>query len=169
MESGIWNLEFRKRNRASSFELPASDCRGQSLFEAVVALAISALIIVAVVALVSNSIRNASFSRNVTLASRYAQQATEWLRGQRDSDITTFSSNVLTPTWCINSLSWTQAGACGSSDFIQGTSFGRRVAFNLTTVNGKDFIEADVIVYWVDAQGYHEIRSATNFSDWRQR
>ncbi len=143
--------------------------KGQSLFEAIVALAISALIIVAVVSLVSNSIRNSSFSRNKTLASRYAEQATEWLRGQRDSDITTFSNNALTSTWCINNLSWAQSGACGGSDVIQGTPFSRQVLFSINTVGGKDVIEADVIVFWTDSQGYHEVRSATNFADWRQR
>ncbi len=160
---------MKAKTQDSRFQIPDSDCRGQSLFEAIVALAISALIIVAVVSLVSNSIRNASFSRNKTLASRYAQQATEWLRGQRDSDITTFSSDALTPTWCINNLSWTQAGHCGSGDFITNTIFGREVSFVLNSVNGKDVIEADIIVFWTDSQGYHEVRSATNFADWRQR
>lgn len=143
--------------------------KGQSLFEAIVALAISALIIVAVVSLVSNSIRNSSFSRNKTLASRYAEQATEWLRGQRDADITTFSNHALTPNWCINNLSWTQSGHCGGSDFITNTIFGREVSFVINSIGGKDVIEADVIVFWTDSQGYHEVRSATNFADWRQR
>ena len=35
--------------------------------------------------------------------------------------------------------------------------------------DGKNFIEAVVVVYWNDAQGYHEVRSSTSFSDWRQR
>ena len=74
--------------------------KGQSLFEAVVALAISALIIVAVVALVASSIRNASFSRNVTLASRYAQQATEWLRGQRDANAG-IRRKICSLTYCL--------------------------------------------------------------------
>lgn len=143
--------------------------KGQSLFEAIIALAISALIVVAVVALVASSIRNSSFSRNETLASRYAQQATEWLRGQRDADITTFSSNVLTTAWCINDLSWARSGSCGSSDFITDTKFSRQVNFSVTTVGGKDVVGADVIVYWIDSQGYHEVRNATSFSDWRQR
>jgi Tfp pilus assembly protein PilV len=151
-------------------KIPTSQLsKGQSLFEAVVAIAISALIIVAVVSLVANAIRNSSFSKNKTLAARYAQEATEWLRGQRDSDFEAFSANALTPEWCMNDLNWNQVGACGDGDFIRDTNFSREIDFSLNTVNGKNFIGADVVVYWIDSQGYHEVRSATNFADWRQR
>lgn len=34
---------------------------------------------------------------------------------------------------------------------------------------GKTIINAEVVVYWTDAQGYHEVKSATSFTDWRQR
>jgi len=46
--------------------------KGQSLFEVVVALAISALIIITLVSVVGNSIKNATFSKNKTLAANYA-------------------------------------------------------------------------------------------------
>lgn len=150
---------------------------GQSLFEVVVAVAVSALIMVSLVSLVSNSIQNASFSRNKGIAGTYAQAATEWLRGQRDSDITTFSTNVQTPVWCLKDLSWTpsQSGSCdGEADQISGTPFSREVTFNLSTVNDsngavKDIIEVDVTVSWTDSGGIHQVTSATNLADWRQR
>jgi Tfp pilus assembly protein PilV len=143
--------------------------KGQSLFEVVVSLAISALIIVAVVSLVSNSIRNATFSKNKTLAAKYAQEATEWLRGQRDSNIEVFSNYVLTPKWCLKTLSWTINGSCGTNDVITNTAFLREANFTTTLAGGKDFIQADVVVFWNDSQGYHEVRSATSFADWRNR
>ncbi|HET7098805.1 MAG TPA: hypothetical protein VFI61_01065 [Patescibacteria group bacterium] len=149
---------------------------GQSLFEVVVAVAISALIMVALVSLVSNSIQNASFSRNKGLAGTYAQEATEWLRGERDRDIASFSTNVLIPTWCLTGLSWTpsQAGDCDpDNDKIPNTPFIRQATFNITSVsnNGvlKDVIQADVVVSWQDSGGSHQVTSATNFADWRQR
>jgi Tfp pilus assembly protein PilW len=52
--------------------------RGQSMFELVVAIAISALVIVTIVSLTTISIRNSNFSKNKSLASTYAQQATEY-------------------------------------------------------------------------------------------
>jgi Tfp pilus assembly protein PilV len=142
---------------------------GQSLFEVVMAIAISALIIVAIVSLTSNSIQNSSYSKDKTLAATYVQEANEWLRGQRDSDINVFVGHVVTPIWCLKDLNWTLPGACVESN-ITGTPFSRQATFTVTTdVNGKNFIEADVTVSWSDAKGIHEVTSATDFSDYRQR
>lgn len=144
--------------------------RGQSLFEVVVALAISTLVIIAVVSLAALSIRNTDFSKNKTLASKYAQDATEWLRGQRDADFDAFASNTVTNAWCLRTLSFTQSGVCNSSSKIDETVFFREVTFtNGLTPEGETVIEARVRVYWVDAQGSHEVINSTDYTDWRQR
>lgn len=143
---------------------------GQSLFEIILALAITTLIIVALVALTATSIRNTTFSKNKTLASRYSQEATEWLRGERDTDFSAFETRVLTPLYCFPSLSWGSAtiGACTSGQEIANTPFRREISFSSSLVNGKTLIQASVRVYWSDAQGLHEVRNVTNFSDWRE-
>lgn len=151
--------------------------KGQSLFEVVVAVAISALIMISIVSLVNNSVQNSSFSRNKTIAGNYAQQATEWLRGERDRDINTFSTNVQTPTWCFKDLNWSSAQArkCdGETDQIGGTPFSREATFTLSTAQTsegaiKDVVEVSVRVFWEDSGGVHEVNSVTNLSDWRQR
>lgn len=143
--------------------------KGQSLFEVVVALAISAVIIIALVSLVSNSVRNAVFSRNSTQAALMAQEAIEWLRGERDNDTAAFLVNVQIPTYCLMNLNWNQSGSCGTNDFIAGTSFIREVAFSLSTISGKTLVQADVTISWRDTQGIHEVKNSTNFTDWRQR
>lgn len=146
--------------------------QGQSLFELVVAIAISALVIVAMVSLATNSIKNSIYSKNKALASSYAQQATEWLRGQRDSDITTFGTNTTAfPKYCLPNLDWIRGKALEQDCTfpITGTVFKRWVIFNVTSPDGKTIVEANVAVSWTDSVGTHEINSATNFSDWRQR
>lgn len=142
---------------------------GQSLFEIMLSLAITTLIIVAIVALTSTSIRNTTFSKNKTLASRYSQEATEWLRGERDTDFGVFKTRALTPLHCLPALSWSSAtiGACTSGQEIVNTPFRREISFSSSVVNGKTLIQTGVRVYWSDAQGLHEVRSVTNFSDWR--
>lgn len=142
---------------------------GQSLFEVVVALAITALIIVALVSLASNSVRNATYSKNNSLASTYAQELTEWLRSQRDANMTVFTTNTLSPTWCFPSLNWNYVGACNGGNPIAGTQFFRQATFTSTLVNAKTLIQADVTVSWDDSQGTHSVKSSTNFADWRQR
>jgi hypothetical protein len=53
------------------------------------------------------------------------------------------------------------------------TPFVRQITFteDNVTVNGstKNIVEADVVVSWTDSKGTHEVTSATDFSDWRQR
>ncbi len=143
--------------------------RGQSLFEVVLALGVMTAITIGIVSLTASAIRNATFSKNKTLAGRYAQEATEWLRSERDIDFTVFETHALTPQWCLTGLNWNNVGACGESDKISGTPLFRNAAFTTNTVAGKTVIGAGVKVYWTDAQGYHEVRSTTSFSDWRQR
>lgn len=143
---------------------------GQSLFEIMLALAITTLIIVAIVALTATSIRNTTFSKNKTLASRYSQEATEWLRGERDADFDAFETRTLIPLYCFPSLSWAAAsiGACASGQEIPDTPLRREISFSSSVLNGKTLIQASINVYWTDAQGLHEVRSVTNFSDWRE-
>lgn len=146
--------------------------KGQSLFELVVAIAISALIIVAIVSLTTNSIQISNFSKNKALAATYAQQATEWLRGQRDGDPTTFFAKATTPAWCLQNLVLTTPAANPSTDCtgkITGTIFNRWVTFTENVQGGKMVVEADVVVSWTDSQGVHEVINATNLADLRQR
>ena len=144
------------------------DEKGQSLFEVVLALAVAALIIIAIVALATISIRNANFSRNQSLTTRYAQEAIEWLRGQRDEDWDAFATRALTPLWCLKSLSWTDTiiGGCGSSGFISDTIFKREISFTILDASN---IDTEVKVYWQDAQGLHETKTVTTFTDWREQ
>lgn len=142
--------------------------KGQSLFEVVLSLAVITLIIVTLIILASNSIRNANFSRNKTLATRHAQEALEWLRGERDTDFDAFSIRALTPQYCLPSLSWTEAivGSCGASDYIAGTILKRDVGFATVTA---DNIQVQIEVSWQDAQGDHEVQTITNLTDWRSQ
>ena len=147
--------------------------KGQSMFELVVAIAICALIIVAIVSLTTVSINNSSYSKNKALASTYAQQATEWLRGQRDTNIDTFIGNATAaPARCLQDLDFTRPAVNPAVDCtgkIMDTPFVRWVSFNTSLQGGKTVVEADITVSWADSQGTHTVRSATNFSDWRQR
>lgn len=139
---------------------------GQSLFEVVLSLAVITIIIVALVILASNSIRNATFSRNKSSATKHSQEMIEWLRGQRDEDWDSFAQRALTTQYCFPALSWADAkiGSCADADTISGTPLKREVFFDRIDATN---IEAQVVVYWEDAQGVHEVRTITNYTDWR--
>jgi hypothetical protein len=157
--------------------------KGQSLLEVVLAVGVSAVIIVVLVSLVNNAMKGAQFSRNQTLAARYAEGGTEWLRRQRDNDISSFFNRVTTTksTWCLKdeplqdgTTSWSEHTVCGSTDFLSGsdvgtTQFKREADLQKSTVSGKTLITATVRVYWTETNGTHQVNSTTQFTDWRER
>lgn len=150
--------------------------KGQSLFELVLAIGVSAVIIVVLVSLVNNAVQAATFARNQTLAARYAESGTEWLRGQRDTNVATFLTNVSTAPiyWCfedpvLSDTSWSQHSACTSTDVITGTPFTRQADFTVSSPGGKTLVVANMVVSWTDSKGTHKITNSTQFSDWRQR
>jgi type II secretory pathway pseudopilin PulG len=59
---------------------------GQSLVEVVLALAVILIIVVALVRVVTISIKNAEFAKNQALATRFAQDAIEKIRFYRESN-----------------------------------------------------------------------------------
>jgi len=132
---------------------------GQSLFEVIVALALVTLIITAVVTLATSSIRNADFSRDNALATKYAQEAVEWMRQERDVSWSTFRTATLSKTQ-LGTLSWS-----AGTDVIPGTKFKRTMKFDH---DGDDSVTADVIVKWEDGNGVHEVKSRTILTNWQE-
>lgn len=143
--------------------------KGQSLFEVVFAVGMSALIITTVVVLAGNAVSNSTFSKNKVIAGRHTQEAVEWLRGERDADWDTFFSFAATAIWCLPMTDWNlaKAGVCGPTDTISSNpNFKREV--NFTQVDSAN-VETKVKVYWQDGRGYHEVSTVTNFTDWRRQ
>lgn len=147
---------------------------GQSLFELVVAIGVSALIIVAIVSLVTNAIRSATFSRNNAIGTSLGDDAVEWLRTQRDTDIVGFLANTsASPIYCFQALDWNTPSACTSSDLIENL-YTRQGTFSTETISGKTVVHATITVSWTDrgvagTAGSHVITNKTDFTDWRQR
>ncbi len=165
---------------------------GQSLFELVVAIGIVGLILLTLVSLATLSVRNASQSRNDAEAARLGQEMIEWLRHERDTNWTLFVTQSTTiPKRCApgqagSSYQWTDthAGGCNqssSTDRISNLYF-RELNFCPTEINEcvndlsfsdtntdgfVDRVPVVVKVYWTDAQGYHEVKNTTYFTDWK--
>jgi len=135
---------------------------GQSMFEILFAFAIMALVVVAIVGMATVSIRNSSYSRNKTLAEKYAQEANEWLREQRDTSWPDFADNVNALPYCMNNLGFSTLGVC-SDNVIAGTPLSREVTLTAQGVN----VEAKIVVYWTDSKGIHETNLITTYSNWK--
>ena len=150
---------------------------GQSMFEVVVAVGMSAIVLIAVASLAAGSVRNSSYTSNNSQATKYAQEQIEWLRGQRDADWSAFIGNI-DSGGCNGALSW--GGSCTiSSTFTRSVSFTcyfRNLSTDIINpvlcssgYQNINVVDATVVVSWTDAQGVHEVRSSTRLSDWRDR
>lgn len=141
------------------------------MFEVVLALFIITMIIVAVVILSTNAISNSLFSRSKTQASRYSQEAIEWLRNEREINFSDFTLAANTNIYCLNANppNFTNTGTCSSVEKISpGTIFTRQLTLSKSISSGKTIINATVVTSWNDAKGYHEARAVTDFSDIRE-
>ncbi len=101
---------------------------GQTLLEAVVALATAVVIISAMTVIVLSSLNNAQFSKNQNQATLYAQQGIEFLKNLSQSNWSTFFTYNLT-NYCMpsdNSLPQRVGGSCGQNLGI----FSREVVIN---------------------------------------
>ena len=76
------------------------------------------------------------------MATRYAEEAVEWVKQEKDDDWTVFIARgtVGGTTYCLNTLSWT-SGSC--ADYSLGTIFKREIVL-------KNSGDAVVTVYWQD-------------------
>jgi Tfp pilus assembly protein PilV len=155
--------------RRSKFSAKADGfVMGQSLFEVLLALAVITLTVVGIASLSTYAVSNTTYSRNKNQATRYAQEGIEWVRSERDSNITNFLSNA-SGTWCLSSLTWSSSHSICTSQVIANTQFTRNLIFSTVTKDGKQVKQAEVKVSWSDSKSTREVSSTTYFSDWRLR
>lgn len=116
------------------------DRSGQTIIEAMVALAAILLILAAISVATITSLNNAEFIKNQSLASKYAQQGMESMRYTRNNDPVTFFSTYAGNTYCMcannvlgdnNCVSGSSAGTqCVKVDNFSGASLIREVKFS---------------------------------------
>ncbi|MBI4999386.1 hypothetical protein HZB97_01295 [Candidatus Gottesmanbacteria bacterium] len=121
---------------------------GQSLLEALVAMAIAILIIGGLVAAVIVAVRNAQFARNQVLATKYANEGMEKIRSYRDqNDWDNFKSE------------------CGSYSLgAVPTPFTRTHACQEEVA---DKMKVTITVSWTDSIGTHKSELNSYFTKWK--
>lgn len=138
---------------------------GQSLLEVVFSIVISALVISGIVSLASVAVRNSSFARNKTLATRHVQETSEWIRQRRDEEAwSVFSSR--NGEFCLNDLpltGWPAIGNCGT-ETINDEIFKREIVLTPT----GNVVEVVITVYWSDAKGNHDVNSRVRLTNWQE-
>lgn len=140
---------------------------GQSLFEVMFAVAVASIIMMSVVALSKQTISSSDFSKNNSLASRYAQEATDWIREERDNNWLLFYNRAgPNPTICLEGFAWGGPPLCPD---IAGTIFNRSVTLqqiDLDANPGNESVEVEVVVTWEDGKGIHQVSNISRLTNW---
>lgn len=122
--------------------------KGQTIIEAVVALATILLIIAAIAIVIVNALYNSQFIKNLNTANKYAQQGMEFVKDIQQNDLSSFASYNGGP-YCINTaVSPPLTLICGDS--MNSGSLRRTIDFskNSTDCNAATETKVTVIVKW---------------------
>lgn len=122
---------------------------GQSLIEVLAALGVVVLVILALITVTTISIRNATFAKNQSLATSYAQELIEEARNLRDSDREAF---------------FTDESLCDlapDSDSAPPFTLER-----ICTLVGGDKMQVLATATWTDSKGDHQSELYTELTKW---
>lgn len=139
------------------------------MFEVIIALTVIALVLTTLMSLVTLTIKNSSTSRLRSLATRYSNEAIEWVRGERDTSWTIFYTTYTASSpkiYCLPSLAWTP-GQCGA--VITGTILKRELTLTRDTIDPANIVNADARTFWTDSSGTHEVKVTTDFTSWNSQ
>lgn len=127
--------------------------RGFSLIEVLVFVTILSLFFIAASSISLVSLRNLKSNENKILATRYAEEVLEWLRGEKEDDWNVFygKSSDIGTKYCFNSLnlSWPTSGACGSFDLY--SFYKRETTLKRGLIGADPKIDISITVSWNEA------------------
>lgn len=91
---------------------------GMTLLEVLIIVTLLTLVMLGVAQLISMSLKGAKLNQEKILATRYADELQEWLRGEKEAEWSTFAGKASETgrTYCFNnvSLSWPSIGNCNN-------------------------------------------------------
>lgn len=132
--------------------------RSFSLIEVLVFVTVLSFFFVTAMAVATFNIRNTKVQEHKILATRYAEEATEWIRYEKESDWSIFVTRdpaATGTTYCLNNsngLNWDIASPCGDV-YALGTPaiFKREVYIKDTGLPpGVSQVDVTITVSWID-------------------
>lgn len=125
-----------------------SEEKGQTLIEILVAMSAAIVILTAISVTISSSLNNANYSKNQTLATKYAQEGMEIVRQIRDSNYVVFAN--YNGTYCLAKGQYAFGGSCSSPNV---DNFIRIVQIQPAVVPcGANTALVSVVVSWTDGK-----------------
>ena len=139
--------------------------RGSSLIEVIVATGIVALVMTAIVAAITVSIRNAAFAKASTLGTKFSQEGMEFFRRQLnilgwESFVSTLQTDGSSITYCLDTLPANATAfaalpnaVCAANEFVDARNIFQRFAeISVDNSSGQAVITVTVRVTWQDGE-----------------
>ncbi len=135
--------------------------RGTSIIEIVIAAALISVSVIAALSLTNRSQKQNTYSRDLSEATKYATQAADWLRTERDIlGWATMADKVTTDgtdsVYCLNNFPATDSdftqitpGACTQGDYIPSTQFTRYAIVDTSSIATR-VIKFSLTVSWME-------------------
>lgn len=139
---------------------------GVSIVEVLVATAILSMIFMAVAYATTLSLARSQQNQDRILATRYADELEEWMRGEKESNWATFvakSASAPGNTYCFNSatITWPIAGDCGST-YGLFSKYKREAVL----VGTGTQVDVEITVQWQDGANTYSVPVDTVFALW---
>lgn len=140
-----------------------------SLIEVLVFVSVISVFFVSAAAVVSIILRNMKVTEHKLIGTRYAEEAVEWLRSEKETDWNTFVAHAPLSTgteYCLNTLNWSSA----QCNYTMNNMFKRTVSVSSQQSSDgfKYQVNAEVVVEWQEAGKTYQIPIDTVFSVWEQ-
>lgn len=123
---------------------------GTSIIEVVIATALISVAIIAALSLTNQSQKQNTYAKNLAAAGKYATQASDWIRAQRDISGWATIYALDDGTYCLNSfpqdISLIEPGSCAGNSFLDATIYQRQVELT----KSADSINLKITVKWMD-------------------
>jgi len=147
--------------------------KGLSLLEVLAFVTILSIVFLGIASSTIQSIKRTKFTEQKLIATRYAEELEEWLRGQKEEDWTTFyatHAGSSGKTYCFddaiydenNDMSWPSEGDCGSLYGLRG-QFKREVVL---TQSLSSQVQVVISVDWKDGANIFSVPLNTLFAKW---
>ena len=143
---------------------------GFSLIEVLIFITVMSLFFVSAAAVVSVVVKNMKVNEHKILGTRFAQEAVEWVRSEKEIDWNAFSERAPSTgspsEYCLNSLAWNSMPC----DYSLKTLYQRTVTLkSIESVGGYKYqVDVSVLVKWNEPGRTYSVPVNTTFSIWEQ-
>lgn len=147
--------------------------KGLSLIEVLAFVTILSLVFLGIAYATGQSIKRTKFNEQKLIATRFAEELEEWLRGEKEEDWTAFYDTYASVdgiTYCFddsvydeyNNITWPAASDCGTSYSLRGI-YKREVTL---TQSLSSQVQVVINVEWLDGQNAFNVPISTILTKW---